>query len=405
MDFKKMKDLHLARRTKINILALTGLLAVVTAAGLVINQGMKKSVSVNLDGNKKEVKTNADTVGELLKELDVEYKERDYVDPSINTEIKDKMKVVWKPSHLVTLNIDGDERKVWTTAKTVEQFLKEEKIRLRDQDRINVPVDAEVKDGMKIDVDIAFKIVLNDGGEEERVWAISTTVGDFLKDKGIKLNELDRVKPDLDEKVKKDSKIIITRVKKVTDVVEEPIDFSVVTKKDNNLLSGREKVVQQGETGKVQRKYEVVLENGKEVSKKLISEKIIKEAKDKIVAVGTKQPVQTVAKAASGGEVSRGSSSGKEFYVNATAYTANCNGCTGKTATGMDLRANPNAKVIAVDPNVIPLGSKVYVEGYGYAVAADTGGRIKGNRIDVFLPSKSAAYQWGTRKVKVKILQ
>ncbi len=405
MDFKKMKDLHLARRTKISILALTGLLAVVTAAGLVINQGMKKSVSVNLDGNKKEVKTNADTVGELLKELDVEYKERDYVDPSINTEIKDKMKVVWKPSHLVTLNIDGDERKVWTTAKTVEQFLKEEKIRLRDQDRINVPVDAEVKDGMKIDVDIAFKIVLNDGGEEERVWAISTTVGDFLKDKGIKLNELDRVKPDLDEKVKKDSKIIITRVKKVTDVVEEPIDFSVVTKKDNNLLSGREKVVQQGETGKVQRKYEVVLENGKEVSKKLISEKIIKEAKDKIVAVGTKQPVQTVAKAASGGEVSRGSSSGKEFYVNATAYTANCNGCTGKTATGMDLRANPNAKVIAVDPNVIPLGSKVYVEGYGYAVAADTGGRIKGNRIDVFLPSKSAAYQWGTRKVKVKILQ
>jgi len=60
--------------------------------------------------------------------------------------------------------------------------------------------------------------------------------------------------------------------------------------------------------------------------------------------------------------------------------------------------------VIAVDPNVIPLGSKVYVDGYGYAVAADTGGAIKGNRIDVFFPTKEQAYRWGSRKVKVTII-
>ena len=83
-----------------------------------------------------------------------------------------------------------------------------------------------------------------------------------------------------------------------------------------------------------------------------------------------------------------------------TAYTANCNGCSGTTATGINLRANPKAKVIAVDPSVIPLGTKVYVEGYGYAVAADTGGAIKGYKIDVFFPSKSEAYRWGVRKVK-----
>ena len=92
------------------------------------------------------------------------------------------------------------------------------------------------------------------------------------------------------------------------------------------------------------------------------------------------------------------------MYVNATAYTATCNGCSGKTTTGIDLRANPNAKVIAVDPSVIPLGTKVYVEGYGHAVAADTGSSINGNKIDVFFPSKSAAYSWGNRKVKIKIL-
>ncbi|WHY84240.1 LysM peptidoglycan-binding domain-containing protein [Neobacillus novalis] len=94
----------------------------------------------------------------------------------------------------------------------------------------------------------------------------------------------------------------------------------------------------------------------------------------------------------------------KEITVKATAYTASCEGCSGTTATGVDLNANPDAKVIAVDPSVIPLGSKVYVEGYGTAIAADTGGAIKGNRIDVFLPEKQDALNWGNKHVTVKIL-
>jgi len=94
----------------------------------------------------------------------------------------------------------------------------------------------------------------------------------------------------------------------------------------------------------------------------------------------------------------------KQITVKATAYTASCEGCSGTTATGVDLNANPDAKVIAVDPSVIPLGSKVYVEGYGVATAADTGGAIKGNRIDVFLPSEQDAINWGNKQVRVKIL-
>lgn len=93
-----------------------------------------------------------------------------------------------------------------------------------------------------------------------------------------------------------------------------------------------------------------------------------------------------------------------QITVEATAYTANCTGCSGITKTGVDLKANPNAKVIAVDPTVIPLGSKVYVEGYGYATAEDIGGAIKGNRIDVFIPTQSEALQWGRKQVKVTIL-
>ena len=108
-------------------------------------------------------------------------------------------------------------------------------------------------------------------------------------------------------------------------------------------------------------------------------------------------PAKTAAPAAS-------QQSGKEMTVSATAYTAYCPGCSGVTATGIDLRSNPGQKVIAVDPTVIPLGSKVWVEGYGEAIAGDTGGAIKGNKIDVFIPSKGAALDWGRKTINIKIL-
>ncbi|QED49687.1 3D domain-containing protein [Cytobacillus dafuensis] len=93
----------------------------------------------------------------------------------------------------------------------------------------------------------------------------------------------------------------------------------------------------------------------------------------------------------------------KEITVKATAYTANCKSCSGITYTGVNLKKNPKAKVISVDPKVIPLGSKVFVPGYGEAIAADTGGAVKGNKIDVFIPSKQQALQWGNKTIKIKV--
>lgn len=116
-------------------------------------------------------------------------------------------------------------------------------------------------------------------------------------------------------------------------------------------------------------------------------------------APAQKAPVQEEpAKAASS------NAQGQTMTVTATAYTAQCTGCSGITATGIDLNANRNAKVIAVDPNVIPLGSKVHVEGYGTAIAGDTGGAIKGNKIDLHVPTKAEANQWGVRTVNITIL-
>lgn len=96
---------------------------------------------------------------------------------------------------------------------------------------------------------------------------------------------------------------------------------------------------------------------------------------------------------------------GDTISVEAMAYTVESAGGNGITTIGIDLNKNPDAKVISVDPNVIPLGTKVYVEGYGHAIAGDTGSAIKGNKIDVYLPTEEEALNWGRRTVNVTILE
>lgn len=154
-----------------------------------------------------------------------------------------------------------------------------------------------------------------------------------------------------------------------------------------------------------------------QLNKDLQAKRERQEAERKAAEVQKQKQVaqaKTTAPSQSGGAVSsfpvaisRGEgepSGGREFYVEATAYGPDCVGCSGITATGINVGANPHMKLIAVDPNVIPLGSKVWVEGYGYAIAGDTGGDIKGNRIDVLYPSEAAAYSWGRRTVKIRVL-
>ncbi len=120
------------------------------------------------------------------------------------------------------------------------------------------------------------------------------------------------------------------------------------------------------------------------------------------VAAATEKPKESQATKQAASTTSN--TSQKEITVTATAYTATCDGCSGITSTGINLLENPDAKVISVDPSVIPLGSKVHVEGYGEAIAGDTGGAIKGNKIDIFIPSKQDAINYGVQQVKVTIL-
>ena len=140
-----------------------------------------------------------------------------------------------------------------------------------------------------------------------------------------------------------------------------------------------------------------------EIEKK---QKQIKEKDSEIKRL--KKPVTKVSNESVGGN---NKTSGRVLSMNATHYSAFCpTGCTGKTATGVDVSNtiyHNGKRVVAVDPNVIPLGSTVRVTGGGYdfeAVAIDTGGDIKGNRIDILVESTEKAYELGRKDVQVRII-
>lgn len=119
---------------------------------------------------------------------------------------------------------------------------------------------------------------------------------------------------------------------------------------------------------------------------------------DKVASVSS-EPKSSSSKKSS----SKSSSSNDVMYVTATAYSHQDTKAD-ITALGYNIKKNKNMKLIAVDPAVIPLGSKVWVEGYGEAIAGDTGGAIKGHKIDVLMSSSSKAKAWGRKTVKIKIL-
>ena len=152
------------------------------------------------------------------------------------------------------------------------------------------------------------------------------------------------------------------------------------------------KVKSEGVNGEKEVTYEVVYRDGVETSRNVTSTKTITEPKNEIVIKGTGQVY-----ASRGGE----SINYKEkLNCVATAYSGDRT-----TATGRSPVRNPGGmSTIAVDPSFIPLGSKVYVEGYGYAIAADTGGAIKGNRVDLFFNTEAEASNWGVRNLDVYIL-
>ncbi|KEK17581.1 hypothetical protein BAMA_12030 [Bacillus manliponensis] len=378
-------------------LQVTSVLIISGSIGTAAYAATTDKVILEIDGKKQEVYTYAGNVKELLQSENIKIGEEDVVAPNLSTKVKGEMKIVVEKAKPFTITIDGEERAVQSTVKTVQDLLTEEGIEVGEHDKVYPSLHAQLQEEQDIVIQRAFPVMLHVGGQEEQAWSISTTVADFLKERQVVIGELDRVEPALHEEIQKDTVVKVVRVEKVIDVVEAPISFSSVNKEDPSLFVGTKKVIQEGVQGKKKTTFEVVKENGNEVSRTVQKEETLLQPKEQVIAIGTKQ-AEVATDSGSAGVA-------REFYVEATAYSPYCGGCQGVSAGGYNYKANPNMKLIAVDPRVIPLGTKVWVEGYGYAVAGDTGGAIKGNRIDVLMPSEKQAYAWGRKRVKIQVLQ
>ncbi|WP_100400533.1 G5 and 3D domain-containing protein [Bacillus sp. FJAT-44742] len=427
MDLKqRLMPLKMSMRNK--LMALFAFMLVISISTYGIYEMAKSSVTIVIDEMEEiTAATHAQTVEELFREQGLQVKDADDVSPDLTSSIENNMSVEWTRAVQVEVMIGDDVDEVWTTARTVEDLTSELELEVNKHDYISHEPDQTVEEGLALTYEQAFPVSVIVDGQEKEHHTTSTTVADFLQEAEVTLEEDDRVKPDLKEKLTNETEVQVTRVEKTTDVVEEEIDFKTVTSKDDSLERGKERINEKGEKGLLEKKYEVVLEDGEEVSRKLVKEEKVKEKKDRLVTIGSKPstsrqsnkqtgsaPEQNSSPSSTNSTSSAQSSSGPEpeqdsqeeetVSMEATAYTADCNGCSGKTATGIDLSNNPDKKVVAVDPDVIPLGSEVHVEGYGRAVAGDTGGAIQGNRIDLHVPTTSDATSFGRRTVEVTII-
>ncbi|QYK53181.1 MAG: G5 domain-containing protein [Fimbriimonadaceae bacterium] len=173
-----------------------------------------------------------------------------------------------------------------------------------------------------------------------------------------------------------------------TQVKTEVIPYDVQYIFNRDITPGRVKKVTDGKDGLKTITITNTLEEGKVIDTK--KEESVEPAIDAVFHMG-KSGLQLT---------DRGSfTRAKVLTMESTAYLPSDGSGTGRTASGLQAKHG----IVAVDPKVIKIGTLVYVEGYGLAVAADTGGAIKGNKIDVCIQSRSAAMQWGRRKVKVHI--
>lgn len=298
----------------------------------------------------------------------------------------------------IIVTIDGEENKIITYKRTVQGALQDRNIELGEKDKIEPSLDTKIGKNDRIDIKRAVNVIVSVDNKDMELLTAEDSVEGLLKTEGVEVEEEDKVLPSRDTKIAEGLKVQIIRVETQTLTENQPIDFATVVRKDDNLTKTTTKVIQDGKPGEKTITTKVIYEDGKEVSRKVISEVINKEPITKVVLQGT-LGVLTLSR---GGEVPYV----KSLKVKATAYHNNGGNGNGYTASGSSTRRDPNGySTIAVDPRVIPLGTRLYVEGYGYAIAADTGGAIKGNTIDVFFNSSSEVYNWGVRYVNIYILK
>lgn len=293
----------------------------------------------------------------------------------------------------VELNINGKTKTVFTYEKTVGDFLEKEGIVLKNKDLVSPSLDKVIDKDMKIVISSPKSYHIKDGDKTLIAEASGYTVADVLDNLDIKLNKLDRVSLPLDEIAKEGMDIKIDRV--VVENLENKIEipFETESRENKDMFEGEKNVITKGEVGQKTESLKNTYVNGVLETTEVLKSEITKDPVKEVVEVGTKK----------GTVAPNGKNAKRVIVMQATAYDP-----TAGSKTAMGTRARVGA--VAVDPKVIPLGSKLYIESmdgfasYGYATAEDTGGAIKGNRIDLFYSTSSQARNFGRRNVKVYVL-
>ncbi|RDY24218.1 DUF348 domain-containing protein [Romboutsia maritimum] len=238
------------------------------------------------------------------------------------------------------------------------------------------------------------QITLTVKGEDKKVSTFKTTVKELLDEKNINYSEEDKITPKLNTKLKDKMDIKIVKVLKEEKKEYEEIPFEVSLKEDKNLIKGQTEIENEGKVGKKEKVYKLIYNDGKLVEKNLSKEIISEEPVDKVVRKGIKEEIMVASREVTSRN-NNSKNNGSNLSVVATAYAGDTITSTGTT---------PRWGVIAVDPRVIPYGSRVYIPEFNMTfIAEDCGGAIKGNRIDIFMNSENQAYSWGRRTVSVNV--
>ena len=300
----------------------------------------------------------------------------------------------------VSLVAAGRETTYTTAAKTVGEFLDERAVRVAEGDYLSMNADTSLADGMHIVYRPSLPVVLYVGGEKRVVRSAAGTVGDLLREQNVIPTALDEVVPVQSSRLVPSDVVRVVEVRAWTTKRRAVIKPAIKQRLDTDLAAGTEETLQPGSPGIRETTVHYVRRNAGAAEQTVLASRIIRAPRAKIVARGI-AAYSSLAHVAAQGFASALHFAGSALHVIATAYTAGCYGCSGITASGV----RAGFGVIAVDPRLIPLGTRLFVPGYGRAIAGDTGGAITGRRVDLGFDTVADAMRFGRQPMTVYVLK
>lgn len=279
----------------------------------------------------------------------------------------------------LTVSDGGVTAQILTTAPTVGEALAAAGVSLLAGDAVFPEADSPVAPGMVLYIRRAIPVDIEVDSRLVSARVQGATVGDALAQAGIVLVGMDYTDPPADTPLRTGMRIQVIRLRQTFAIEQEPIGYSVVWQPDPTLEIDQRRLLRPGEDGLRKRRVRTVVRDGVEVQRDVMDEWVALEPKDQVFAYGTKIVIREL-------ETPYGTIQyWRKLRVLATSYTAATSGKTrshpeyGITRVGWRARKG----IIAVDPTVVNLKTKMYVPGYGIGDVADTGGAIKGLRIDL----------------------